>query len=335
MNTKISEREIPLNSGKIIHEITLSNGQLRIVVHDFGARIYQIFTPDREGNLGNVLLSRDDPDSYDKDIGYYGLICGPVAGRIKDATYDTVVLEANEGNNLLHSGNRGWERQFWSYEMFQNDKSVGIVLSLKDEISGFPGPIEAQVVYELKETTLTIKMKAYSKTSTVFNPAFHPYFNLSADKESTLEHILKVPTDRVVEVDEQNIPTGRLLPVSNTIYDLREGTSIGQIQEKLKSGFDNCFVYPEQMTNKMLSLHSPISGRKMICKTDRQAVVIFTATDPEQESMISGTKMTPNRGIAIEFQEFPDMVHHPEWGSIVLPAGETKTFVSTYTFLAE
>lgn len=334
MKNSVSERKLPVTSGRSISEIMLSNGHLTIVVHDFGARLHKLFAPDKYGNVENILLSKDNSDSYKNDRGYYGLICGPVAGRISGANYDKVVLKANEGKNLLHSGERGWERQFWSYKIYETDKSVGITLSLIDKSSGFPGPIEATVTYELEGNTLSVKMAGYSDKDTVFNPAFHPYFNLSADKETTLNHELQANVNRYAEADSENIPTGQLLPVEGTVYNLKKSVSISQILEKQSTGFDNCFVFDEKLPSNLI-LVDPNSGRQMICTTDRQAVVVYTATNPEQDSIINGKKMAPNRGIAIEFQELPDMVHHPEWGSIVLKAGQKKEFVSSYTFLSK
>ncbi|WP_213535030.1 aldose epimerase family protein [Lactococcus nasutitermitis] len=335
MTGQIVEKEIPLVSGGKIREMTLSNGYLTLVVHDFGARCHKIFTPDRNGVFENILLSRDEPDSYAVDGGYYGLICGPVAGRIAGAAYDDLRFEANENGNLLHSGEKSWERQFWTMCPFQTENSVGVTLTLEDEISGFLGPIKATVTYELIKNQLKVFLTALSKKDTVFNPAFHPYFNLSADHENTLNHLLTVPADRLVEVDSENIPTGFLTELSKSSYDLRRARSISDIQKQLPDGLDNCFVYPENLTEKTLTLYSPNSGRKLSCQTDRQAVVIYTATHPEQNSTIAGKRMTPNRGIAIEFQELPDMVHHPEWGSIALPANTEKTFCSSYTFSTE
>ena len=43
--------------------------------------------------------------------------------------------------------------------------------------------------------------------------------------------------------------------------------------------------------------------------------------------------MSKNRGIAIEFQEIPDLVHHPEWGTIELKAGQKKSLFPLILFL--
>ncbi|MFK5240194.1 galactose mutarotase, partial [Lactococcus lactis] len=149
MTFTISKESLPFRADKSISQITLSNERLTIVVHDYGARVHQLLTPDKNGTFENILLSKNDSETYANDGGYYGVICGPVAGRISGATYDSVSLEANEGKNNLHSGSHGWERQFWSYETFETASSLGIKLSLRDEESGFPGQIQAEVTYKL------------------------------------------------------------------------------------------------------------------------------------------------------------------------------------------
>lgn len=324
---KITERKLPFDSKRQIREFELTNGQITIVVHDFGARVHQIFTPDKNGKFENILLSRDHPETYSTDKGYYGLICGPVAGRIAGAKFDDIQLEANENRNLLHSGENAWERQFWKVDFLEN----GIKFHLSDEKSGFPGPIIAEVSYILDASNLTVKISALSAQDTLFNPAFHPYFNLTGDKISTENHVIQAPISKVVETDNENIPTGRLLDVSDSIYDLNESVSIHQILQNKSDGFDTCFVFDEHRPSNLTVIDEK-SGRRLTCQTDRKAVVIYTATNPEQDSSINGSKMTANRGIAIEFQELPDAIHHKNFGNIRLPKHQKKTFKTIYAF---
>ncbi|MFG7388207.1 hypothetical protein ACGO3R_07715 [Lactococcus lactis] len=97
MTFTISKESLPFRADKSISQITLSNERLTIVVHDYGARVHQLLTPDKNGTFENILLSKNNSETYANDGGYYGVICGPVAGRISGATYDSVSLEANEG----------------------------------------------------------------------------------------------------------------------------------------------------------------------------------------------------------------------------------------------
>ncbi|CAM3042601.1 galactose mutarotase [Lactococcus hircilactis] len=331
MANEIQEKEIILASGRAIKVITLSNGQLTIVVHNFGARLHQLYAPDKNGTFENILLSKDNSDSYENDNGYYGVICGPVAGRIANASFGEVTLVANEGRNTLHSGPNGWEYQIWDYNTSVNEKGPAITLRLKDTFSEFPGEIEVEVTYQLSGSTLIVEMAGQSNQDTVFNPAFHPYFNLTADHSDTLNHVLYTTADQLVETNKENIPTGRLINVDDTIYNLKESVIIKDIISEIPQGFDDCFVFPNDESKKSLTLLDPKSGRKLKCETDRQAVVIYTATNPEK-SLVNGKMMSPNRGIAIEFQELPDLVHHSEWGSIELKKGIKKKYRSKYHF---
>lgn len=331
MANKIHIKDMILSSGETIQSITLSNGQITIVVHTYGARLHQLFVPDKNGAFENILLSKDNSNSYENDEGYYGVICGPVAGRIAGAAFDNVVLEKNEGENCLHSGSKRWERQIWSYKTFSNEDTVGITLMLKDTYSEFPGQIETSVSDVLADSTLKVKMTGLAYEDTIFNPAFHSYFNLSAERTNTLTHEISTNAECLVETDKENIPTGRLLKVDDTIYTLKESVLISKVLKKIPQGLDSCFVFPKDSNQNFLKLADTNSGRSMVCHTDRQSVVIYTATHPEN-SKVNGKPMTSNRGIAIEFQEIPDLVHHPEWGSIELKKGLKKEFETEYIF---
>lgn len=324
---KVNERTLFFDKERKIREFELSTQQIKIVVHDFGARIHQIFTRDKNDEFENILLSRDEPETYRSDKGYYGLICGPVAGRIGQAKWDDIQLEPNENGNLLHSGKNSWSGQFWDVELLED----AIKLNLTDEDSGFPGPIHAEVIYRLEGANLSVEMSARSEADSLFNPAFHPYFNLTADKESIEKHLIQASVRRLVETDSENIPTGHLIDTENTVYDLSKTKSIKQILQEKPEGFDNCLVFDQNQPAK-LTLVDEQSGRRMTCQTDRKAVVVYTATHPEQESSVNGSKMTANRGIAIEFQELPDAINHEDFGSIRLVKGENKRFKTIYSF---
>ncbi|MCS8584546.1 aldose epimerase family protein, partial [Leuconostoc citreum] len=56
--------------------------------------------------------------------------------------------------------------------------------------------------------------------------------------------------------------------------------------------------------------------------SDRNGVVVFTA-NPDDSSDIK-------TALAIEMQTLPDAVNHEDFGDIVLPANETKTYTVTY-----
>ncbi len=82
-----------------------------------------------------------------------------------------------------------------------------------------------------------------------------------------------------------------------------------------------------------LCLQEPTSGRKMTIATTNQSMVLFSTTGFEAPFSINGQAMHSNYGLAIEPQEYPDIVHHPQWGSIFITrlikkAKPTKRFIN-------
>ena len=54
MTFTISKESLPFRADKSISQITLSNERLTIVVHDYGARVHQLLTPDKNGTFENI-----------------------------------------------------------------------------------------------------------------------------------------------------------------------------------------------------------------------------------------------------------------------------------------
>ena len=74
----------------------------------------------------------------------------------------------------------------------------------------------------------------------------------------------------------------------------------------------------------MLCISEKQSGRQLSIATTNRSVVLFSTTGFEADFMINGKHMHSNYGLAIEPQEFPDLVHLPELGSIALYPGQEK-----------
>lgn len=67
MTFTIYQDKLPFNADKFINQITLSNERLTIVVHDYGARVHQLYAPDKHGIFENILLSKNNSETYAND----------------------------------------------------------------------------------------------------------------------------------------------------------------------------------------------------------------------------------------------------------------------------
>ncbi|MEG0550955.1 MAG: galactose mutarotase, partial [Vagococcus sp.] len=113
--------------------ITLKNDQLSATFLNFGARWHDFLTPDKNGKIENILLTLDTPENILADTAQFGALVGPVAGRIKDAKWQNVRLEKNNGEHHIHGGSHGWWCQFWDYKIEETSSSTKVIFSLTDE----------------------------------------------------------------------------------------------------------------------------------------------------------------------------------------------------------
>src|SRR5690625_1153040 len=111
-------------------EYTFTNEQnIELSFLNYGGIITKFLTPDKNGELENIVLSYSDYKNYTANPHYFGAIIGQVAGRIKDAKIEldgiTYSLEKNEQNNHLHGGTKGLHQALWQVEPFKTNKEVG------------------------------------------------------------------------------------------------------------------------------------------------------------------------------------------------------------------
>ena len=97
-----------LPDGKNTALYTITGGGLKAVVSDYGAVLVRLYVPDREGNVSDVVLGFDDPNSYTASTAFLGATVGRNSNRVKGASFRlgdvTVQLGNNEKGNNLHSG---------------------------------------------------------------------------------------------------------------------------------------------------------------------------------------------------------------------------------------
>ena len=94
--------------GKEVSLYTLKNGDLTMQVTNFGARVVALWTPDKEGNMEDIVLGYNNIDTYLNNPGerFLGAVVGPYANRIADGTYtigdQTYNFPKNNNGQTLH-----------------------------------------------------------------------------------------------------------------------------------------------------------------------------------------------------------------------------------------
>ncbi|NNE76362.1 MAG: galactose mutarotase, partial [Pricia sp.] len=243
--------------GEKVDRYTLNNEKgMTVEIITYGGRITSLTVPDKNGELQNVVLNFDSLDDYLKTNPFFGALVGRYGNRIANAKFDLdgteYSLAANNGENSIHGGLKGFDKVVWKVDEASADDKAILKLSYlsKDMEEGFPGNLDVNVTYTLNnDNTLAVTYEATTDKKTIVNLTQHAYFNLSGDFSKTiLDHELMLNADKFVPVNEALIPTGKLAEVEGTPFDFTSPKLIGkdidadndQIQKG--GGYDHTWV---------------------------------------------------------------------------------------------
>ncbi len=338
-----------LSTGESVDLFTLRNAAgLSARVTTFGATLVSLRVPDREGDIGDVVLGFDDPADYERNRPYFGSTIGRFANRIRGGRFEldgtTYQLAVNNRPHHLHGGRRGFSHRVWQAEPITEADRAGVALRLRspDGDEGYPGNLEARVTYRLdNDNGLRIDYEAQSDAPTHINLTNHSYFNLRG-RGDVLDHIMQLQASCYTSVDATGIPTGVLSEVAGTPLDFTIAKPVGQDiedefeQVRLVGGYDHNFVIDgwDGSLRQFARLEDPVSGRTMTLATTCPGVQLYTANFLAELPARRAGEYRARQGVCLETQFFPDTPNHAHFPSTRLTPGDVWQQTTTFTFAA-
>ncbi len=195
--------------------LTNRNGASARII-DFGAIVTNLFVPDKNGVMGDVVLGFDDVKQYEEVGPFIGCIAGRYANRIANGMFTidgtTYAVTLNQGMNCLHGGFKGLAKRMWIGDMgvTPDGPTVRLTIQDRDGEEGFPGNVNVTVLYTLTNNN-ALKVQYYATTdkATPINLTHHSYFNLSGKSSGdVLGYVAKIDAPHYLPVDDSLIPTG-------------------------------------------------------------------------------------------------------------------------------
>jgi len=337
----------------------------------YGARLTNLYVPDKNGKMQDVVLGYDDGKKYLHDTEtnhtYFGPIVGRYANRIKNGTFTidgvTSHVPENEhsGNDTLHGGSIGYDQRNWTV-VSHNDTTITFSF-LDAGLQGFPGTVVTYATYSVSPHTWTSRLVSLAlDTKTPIMLANHVYWNLDAftsgSNSTVLNDTLSMPySARYIDVDGLEVPTGKLGIVNGTALDFySKPKTIGQdiLNATLCGagcvGYDNAFIVDrprysgsEATDLTVLSWSSPNTGIKMDLATNQGGLQIYSCVGQngtigvkESQEHAKDTMVQKYGCLVIETQNWIDGINHPEWGvtdqQIYSPYTEPAVNWAQYTF---
>jgi aldose 1-epimerase len=347
---KIEKREFgKLADGTSVDLYTLTNRSgVEVQITNYGGAVVSVKTPDRAGNMSDIVLGFDQPQGYVAGTSFFGALVGRYANRIAKGKFSLKGVEyqlaQNNPPNHLHGGVRGFDKVMWHARELRRADGIAVELSYlsKDGEEGYPGNLSVKATYVLTDANaLRIEYSATTDKETIVNLTNHSYFNLAgAGTGSMLQHVLRINASRFTPIDETSIPTGELKMVKGTPFDFTQATVIGsridQGDEQLLfgKGYDHNFVLNKK--GKELSftaeVYEPRSGRVLEMWTTEPGVQFYTGNFLVNVHGKAGQVYNKRDAFCLEAQDFPDSPNKPSFPSPVLEPNQRYTQTTIYKF---
>jgi len=324
------------------YTLTNSSGTT-VKIIDYGATITEVCVADRDGNMADVNLSFDSVRGYESSSHLFpmlGAVCGRVANVVAGGKFEldgkTYSLVVNRGRNALHGGVKGFDKRVWTGKV--KDNSLVLTYISEDGEEGYPGQVTTHLTYSLSETgDLTLDYTATSTQATPFNLTNHAYFNLGGHGSGHIkDHVITLHADHYTPIDEHDVPTGEIRPVTDSPFDLRSPVKFGDRLCEVGGGrgFVHNFCVGKSGDMKLVARVShPPSGRVLSVQTTCPGLQLYTAFYLEDMADSKAGAVYGRHGaFCLEAQHYPDSVNQPNFPSTILRPGETYTQKTIYTF---
>lgn len=329
-------------NGEAVSLYTLDNGcGLVAKISDCGGIITHLIA-----NGTDVVLGRNNIDEYMANSGYYGALIGRNSNRIANSEFTLngkkYSLYANNGKNNLHGGKIGFDKKVWAAEMVDSE-NPSLVLTLKspDGDEGFPGNADVKVTYTVtKENSIILHYEATCDADTVMNMTNHTYFNLNGHDSGTIDsHTIQMDSDFYTPNNPECMPTGEVLSVDGTIFDLRKPVKFADIfasddeQIKMFDGFDHNFCLRGTGFRKISTLKGDKTGISMDTYTDQPGVQIYCGNSIVEDVVCkNGVQYKIHQAVCLETQVFPNALENSHFPTAVLKCGEKYDTTTEYKF---
>ena len=155
-----------------------------------------------------------------------------------------------------------------------------------------------------------------------------------------MPHLLHMPCEEVLEFDETDIPTGKMLSTKqDPFFDF---TTEKPISEGMKSapegatGDDHCYVVKRNSANELAllgSVRDPLSGRKMTVYTTQPGFQFYTSNHFNRQPQSGGFELFG--AVSFETQGCPDPRNRPKFPTTLLKPGQKMVQTTVHKFSYE
>ena len=334
---KVKREKVDNTSQLNIDSVEIHNdNNFSFKFYTYGGYIHEVNIPiiNQEDKTEDVLLGYGDIDGVLESHGYFNTIVGRVANRIGSSRFSINNIEyqlyPNTPPDHLHGGKVGFNKKIWKIEnILQTNNSIKCILKYlsKDMEENYPGNLDCTVIYELNNNNeLSINFEAISDQDTIVNMTNHNYWNFHGhgdNYQNNENHVIYINSGSICETDAKSIPTGKILEVTGTKYNLKNDFMINS--DFLKSGgIDHNYVLNDQsMSEPVAKIYSKKTGLGVEYYSNQKGIQFYTG-NMMLESYVGKYNKTYGLqyGMCLEPQHYPDAINQLNFPSPILRKNE-------------
>lgn len=318
-------RQIQKEDLQLIELVNANKSRLQIL--NLGATIFSFKKRNRRGDLINLVVGPQSPEEYLTETYLdenkcFGATVGRFAGRISKGTFsidkEKYQLYQNENNFHLHGGKQGFQAKLWKVLEVTDGENPSVKLSYVSEHleEGYPGTLVVEVTYILtEEDHIKINYRAKTDKTTIVNITNHSYFNLNGGG-SISDHFMQINASKILELDDNNLPTGNLTKLKENPKDYRENRLLGNRE------LDDVYVLDVMDHEVQAQLFAPLTGIKLKVISNQPVLVIYSPENLPEAIPYNNKLDKLYPAVAIEAQNYPDAPNFRNFPSSVLEPGE-------------
>ncbi len=336
MEYKISKFKNKYDLDIDIIEIENDNNY-KIKFFTYGGYIHEVLIPNLTDTSINedVILGYGSVDDVLEADGYFNSIIGRVCNRIRNSKFvlnnKEYKLFSNTPPDHLHGGKEGFNKKIWKLDEIIKEKNyIRCTLHYlsKNLEENYPGNLNCKTTYELNnKNEFLIIFEAYTDEDTIVNLTNHNYWNFHGHNnfyQNISDHYVKIDSNYVCENDQNSIPTGKILEVNGTKFDV---TKLSLIDDNFLSngGIDNNYsLLDKENDNPAAIIYSNKTGMGVEYYTNQPGIQLYTGNMMNKKY---NGKYNKNYGfqygICLEPQNFPDAINNLNFPSPILKKGES------------
>ena len=311
------------------YEIRNQTGMMARIL-TWGATLMEWSTPDRQGDMRDIVLGYPDLSAYVNSLEPLGAVAGRVVGRIPGGRIEIAGKEyglvLNDSPHHLNGGLAGLGKRLWDVVHYDG-RELRLRYVSADGEEGYPGTLDIEAVYRLSDRDeLSISFEAETDGATPLSVSPRVFFNLGGEDRLHVEdHRLFLFASDVLPSKACLQFSGAPAPRTPHAHDFPRGGTLDEVIRTRSCRRGDLYKVNRTRAEDLVPaarLTHPASGRVVHVATTQPCVQVCTGAEwRDTHAGKCGKPYPPHSGVCILSRGYPNGGRNNPLGDLLLTPG--------------